>query len=179
MEKITKIFVALAFTASASLADDMLIVDTSGSLANKQKEVRAVVNQYLKKSIKVLAFNSSPYFVKHERELNFNGDTALSLALNKVQTENINFLTIVTDGLPNDEEESIKVANRLKQQGVKICAVFISDNSEIPKTFNLIADRSFIISDVNKALDTCSDSVKQELGYQAIQKTVELDKYTF
>ena len=180
MKTINKYLTTLVLLSSVAIANNLLVVDTSGSLLGHEKEVQEIVKKYLKKSGKVLAFNSSPYFIKKAEELNFTGGTALSLALEKVKSENVDFLTIITDGLPNNEAKSIEVANELKQQGIKICGVFVSNDSKVPNTFELIADKTFVIKDINKALELCNDSVKNNLlGLEAIHKSVLADKYVF
>jgi nucleoside-triphosphatase THEP1 len=180
MKTIIKIFVTLLLMISATNARELLMIDTSGSVSGNAKEVKEIVRKYLKTSGEVLAFASSPYFVKNENELTFGGGTALSLALKKVQSLGVNYLTIVTDGEANNENESIRIANELKRQGVKICGVYVSNGSAIPKSFKLIADRTYGVSQINKALDVCNDSVKQELiGREAVHKSIQADKYVF
>lgn len=181
MKMLNKYVTTLALLSSVTLANNLLIVDTSGSLSGHEKEVKTIVQKYLKKSGKVLAFSDSPYFIKNEDELNFRGGTALSLALRKVKSENVDFLTIVTDGMPNNEQASIQIASELKQQGIKICGVYVNSNdSKVPNTFNLIADKTFVIKDINKALELCNDSVRNELlGLEAVHKSVEANKYVF
>ncbi len=180
MRRLSKLLTTLALFSSVVLANDILIVDTSGSLSGHQTEVKKIVQKYLKTSGKVLAFNSVPYFIKSESELNFTGSTALSRALEEVKSEDVDFLIIVTDGLPDNETKSIKVANELKQRGVKICGVFVSNTSTVSNTFNLIANKTFMVSDVNKALELCNESVKLELIWEgAIHKSVKADRYVF
>lgn len=178
--KLIKIALILFISISTSMAKDLLIVDTSGSLSANEKEVRSVTHKYLQTNQDVLAFADQPYFIKDESELEFGGGTALSLALERVKTLDVDYLTIISDGVPNNEEEAIRIAKTLKDTGIKICGIYISDTLTVPDTFKIIADRTFAINEIHKALEYCDDSVREELlGTQAQHKVVDGDKYVF
>lgn len=175
---ISIVLVALVMLTQLN-ARDLLMVDTSGSVESNAKELKNIVRKYLRTSKNVLAFNSKPYFVQSENELSFGGSTALSLALKKVQPLGIDFLIVLTDGSPDNPEKSIAMARKLRDSGVTICGVYVSDSLEVPKTFELIADKTFAVNQFNDAVTNCTDIRQDLMGTEAISKSVDADKYAF
>ena len=171
------IVVALGFPL---FAKELLLVDTSGSVASHTTEVTQMVRNYLKTHRNVLAFSSKPYFVKSEKDLEFGGSTALSLALDEIEPIGSNFyITIVTDGEPDNSTKTIKSAQRLKKLGVKICAVYVNNNFNVPDVLSAIADKTFSVNQFSKAIHECS-AIKDELiGVEAVHKHVDINKYQF
>ena len=179
MKKIINITLAVLVLWTHLSAKDLLMVDTSGSVKSSKEEVKSIVHRYLKQHDNVLAFASKPYFVKSEDDLSFGGGTELSLALKKIQPLGIDFLVIVTDGIPNEPEEAIKIAKELKNSGVTICGIYVSDSLDVPQTFEMIADRTFAVTQFNQAITHCTNIREDLMGIEAIHKSVNADKYVF
>jgi len=179
MNKIINILLLLLVVHSTVAAKDLLLVDVSGSTKSKAQEVRIVVQKYIETGGKVLAFSDNVFEIKHADDLIFNGNTNLSLALEKVKSLNIDYLTIVSDGLPMDEDKSIKIAKELKNSAVTICGIFISDSLVVPTTFKIIANQTYAFSEYSKAIAHCADMKFELMGKQAKQKSVDINKYTF
>lgn len=179
MKKIINITLVILVLLTHVSAKDLLLVDTSGSVQSRKEDVKTIVHKYLKKYDNVLAFASKPYFVKSEDDLSFGGGTALSLALKKVQPLGIDFLVIVTDGIPDEPEEAIKIAKELRSSGVTICGVYVSENLDVPATFEMIADKTFAVTQFNQAISHCTNIRDDLMGIEAIHKSVDADKYIF
>ena len=180
MRRLRSILIVVAVLGVSLSAKDLLIVDTSGSVTSHAQEVTEMVRSYLKTHQNVLAFSSKPYFVKSEKDLQFGGSTALSLALDEIEPIGRNFyITIVTDGEPDNNLEAIKAAHKLRKSGVKICAVYVSNNHNVPEVLNAIADKTFSVNQFSKAIYECS-AIKDELiGVEAVHKHVDINKYQF
>ena len=180
MKRVISIVMVMLLMLTQLNAKDLLVVDTSMSVKSKAQEVKNIVHKYLKGSDKnVLAFSSDPYFIKSEDELVFRGSTALSLALKKIQPLGIDYLIIVTDGSPDNPEEAIVMANKLKDSGVTICGVYVSDTLEVPEAFEKITDKTFAVNQFNQAIAHCTDIRQDLIGTEAIHKSVDADKYVF
>lgn len=179
MKKIIRILLLTLLVWTHLNAKEMLIIDVSGSIEPHAKEVKQMVHQYLENHTMVLAFASKPYFIKNEDELSFEGSTALSLALEKVQSLRMDFITIVTDGSPDNVEKSTAMAKKLKDRGTKICAVYVGEGLKVPKVFSVIADKTFAINQFKLAVSRCTEAREQLIGIEAMHKSVNIDKFVF
>ncbi len=179
MRRVIK-YIAIVLSLLMQLeAKDMLLVDTSGSVESNAQEVKDMVHKYLRTNKNVLAFASKPYFVKDEDDLVFGGGTALSLAFAKVESLGVDFLIVVTDGIADNSAKAVAMAKKLKNSGVTICGVYVSESLEIPEEFSKIADKTFAVNQFNKAVKHCTDIREDLMGREATHKTVDADKYLF
>jgi len=179
MRRVIKCTVLVLSVLMQLQAKDMLLVDTSGSVEPSAQEVKNMVHKYLRTNKNVLAFASKPYFVQEEGDLVFGGGTALSLAFEKVKSMGVDFLIVVTDGMADNPAKAIAMAKKLKNNGVTICGVYVSENLEIPEEFAKIADKTFAVNQFNQAVKHCTDIREDLMGKEATHKTVDADKYLF
>lgn len=183
LQKIIKILIALLMIMNISSAKDLLLVDTSGSMNNfKTKEsVVQIVDSYLGIREKVLGFNDTVYEVKETKDLKFNGGTNLAKAFNYIYSLDIDYVVLITDGIPSNKLKALRASKKLKEKGVKVCGVYVSkEDTTIPKILEKISDQLFVTSNLNQIFTLCSNSVKNRLlGKTAVKKSVNINKYDF
>jgi hypothetical protein len=175
---LNKVILIVALSIYIFANDEVLILDTSGSLSNISTvvEIKKLTERYLIKGKSIIAFNDDSYPVKSINDLRFGGGTATAKALESVLNANYRYVVIVTDGDSNDNDATIKQANLLKAKGIKICSVFLSSSgANIPETLVKISDKVFLSKDVAGAFSMCSSSkIKEQiLGTSAVIKIVD------
>lgn len=151
--------------SSMSYGDDILLLDTSGSLSTQkvQSEVISVASTYISEKKDVLGFSDEIYPINKIKDIQFSGSTNLSAALKEAGEANYDYIVLVTDGEPNSEQNTIVEAMKLKDKGIKICSVFVSDSNRIPLVLAKISDEIFYTKDILSSLNLCNDEVKEKL----------------
>jgi uncharacterized protein YegL len=148
-----------------------------------KQEVKGVVAKYIGTSNEIIGFNDTVYMIKNEADLRFGGGTNLSLALKEAQTKQARFVTILTDGIPNDVSATIQASETLKNNNTVICSVFVSSDSniEIPDVLKQISDEVFITNEISKVSKLCSSELKIKLlnAKTAVTKSVDINRYAF
>lgn len=173
--------VLLVATTLFANNDSVFLVDTSGSMSKKviRTKVAKVVDTYLKNDVAVIGFNSVAYDVFNVKDLKFKGNTLLGKALKKSIHHSISYIVIMTDGNPSDKEETLNNAKVLKEQGVKICSIYISENkNKAPKILTDISDAIFVTNDIGKIKKLCGNETRNRLlGKEAVYKVFDETKY--
>ncbi len=182
MFKINKIIViTLVLFGSLYANNDVLILDTSGSMSNTKvvATVKRLTQEYLNKGKSIIAFNDTAYAVHSVDDLNFDGGTATSKALKSVNTKQYRFVVLLTDGDSDNSEATIHEAKLLHEQNVKICSVYLSASSaSIPDVLLKISDQVFQSTNINAAFKMCSGEVRKKLlGIGAVKKTVNPSRF--
>ncbi len=183
MEKlVSKVLFSVALSSYIFASDEVLLLDTSGSLDNPStvKEIKKMTKRYLAKGKSIIAFNDDSYPVNKVDDLKFGGGTATAKGLKSVLNTNYRYVVVVTDGDSDNHSETIKQANLLKARGTKICSVFLSSSgATVPDTLSKISDKVFASTDVAGAFAMCSDSkvVDQLFGKSAVKKTVDDSRF--
>ncbi|MDA7817976.1 hypothetical protein N9A28_07285 [Sulfurimonas sp.] len=151
---------------SASLDKDILLLDTSGSLnhANTVSEIKRITKGYLKDGKSIIGFNDNAYPVNRLRDLKFGGGTSTSKALKAAVDGDYKYVVLITDGQANDSRKTELQARHLKNNGAKLCSVFISNSGKsIPSSLNKMSDQVFLSSNVSSAFNMCSGKVREKL----------------
>ena len=182
MYKINKIMLTtLILLGSLYAQDDVLLLDTSGSMSNTKvvTTVKKLTQEYLDKGKSIVAFNDTAYTVHSVDDLNFDGGTAMSKALKSVNTKQYRFVVLLTDGDADNSEATIHEATLLHEQNIKICSVYLSASSDsIPDVLLKISDQVFQSSNITAAFQMCSGEVKKKLlGIGAVKKTVNPSRF--
>ena len=182
MLKINRIIVVTLILLSSLYAkDDVLLLDTSGSMSNTKvvSTVKKLTQEYLDKGKSIVAFNDTAYTVHSVDDLNFDGGTAMSKALKSVNTKQYRFVVIITDGEADNSEATIHEAKLLHEQNIKICSVYLSASSaSIPDVLFNISDQVFQSSNIKAAFQMCSGEVRKKLlGIGAVKKTVNPSRF--
>ncbi len=160
-----KTLITLAVATSLAFAGDLLLLDTSGSLSTPavQSEIKDIAQHNLDKNQDVLGFSDNVYAVNTVEDVVFGGGTNLSAALSQANALNYDYVVLVTDGEPNNEMKTLHEANLLKENGVKICSVFISVDNRVPLVLAKISDEIFYTQDIKESLNLCSNAVRDRL----------------
>ena len=165
MFKYFKSLVISILLSSLVFADDILLLDTSGSLSTPQvqKEITDIARIHIDLGKDVLGFSDNVYPIDSLQDVKFGGNTNLSAGLKEAYASNYDYVVLVTDGEPNSNEKTIQEAKLLKESGVKICSVFISDQSRVPLVLAKISDEIFFTSDIKESLKLCNADVRERL----------------
>lgn len=179
---ITKILGVLLFCSNLASNDTLVVVDTSGSLDYDvaKKEISKIVDSYLKESVPIIAFNSSVYDIKTVNDLNFGGGTDLAEAYEKTLTFPFTkFVITITDGRPNNDNDTLFYAQELKKRGIKLCTIFLSNKEDTPpNVLKKFSDKIFVTNEFSKVRKLCSNQVKNKLlGLDAVKKSFNENQY--
>ena len=174
---VNKIVMGLLLSCFLNASEDVLLLDTSGSLSNPATvtEIKNLTQKYLSRGKSIIAFGDDTYAVHKVSDLHFGGGTATSKGLKAALDGNYKFIVLITDGDSDNDGETIVQANLLKAKHVKICSVFLSNStSNIPITLSKISDKVFLSENISGAFEMCSDEVRHELlGKGAIKRIVD------
>jgi len=166
------------FTSSLMFANDTtLLVDLSGSMSNRESEIKILVSQYINQKIQIFGFNDKVFELKKISDVYIDGSTNLAKALNKVN--NSKYVILATDGKPDDELAVKNISSQLKQKGVKICSIFLSErNSVVPNILNEISDEIFNSQSLNSAHQLCVKTKEKWISEDSKIINNDIKKFT-
>lgn len=183
MKIIVKTIIIICLITSFVNASDLLLIDTSGSMdqSSIKKPIKEMVKSYLKTSNEVFAFNDDVYKVDNENQLEFNGGTVLSNALEHIYSLDIGYVVLVTDGIPDNENKTLSASKKLKEKDVKICSVYLTNSSgSAPSVLEEISDQLFTTNEIDQVFKLCTSAVKKKLiSGLAVQKRVDTHRFDF
>ena len=154
---------AWLFTAALALqilANEVeVVIDTSGSMGGREKEVLSVLQSLLQKKdsdkIGITLFSNTTQRISHlPKKLTMKGGTNLTGALNEAQKHSPKSVIIFTDGRPNNEKSAATKMQELREKKIVICSAYIGDG-KAPSLLQKYSDEVFTIKDINRSLNKC------------------------
>lgn len=179
MVKLIGTLCSLFVSSMIYASDTIVLMDLSASMFRNEKAVKKLVKDYLKQNIPLIGFNDTAFEIKKEHEVVMGSNTNLTSALKYTNHyKNINYLLIATDGIPNNEDTVRKEISNLKQQGVKICSIYLSkNNSQPPQVIQDISDKVFTSNSLYSAHNMCKKIQKKWVAEMA--KKINNDETKF
>ncbi len=186
MKKFTmKMLLVMVTVIAVYGADTVVILDTSGSVAPFEKDIKHIVEDSLKKNIPIIGFGSSTYSIRSISDIKIGGSTALSQAItyvnNKYSNSGVKMVVIYTDGVPNDPKASVRASLELRQNSnIRICTSYIANNKIVPDVMRKISNKIFIGS-ANDAIKHCNSKRVREIliGKRAVVEHHDVHKFDF
>ena len=136
-----------------------VVIDTSGSMSGREREVLGVLQSLLQKKdsnkIGITLFNNTTQRISHvPKKLTMHGGTNLTGALNEAKRHNPKSIIILTDGRPNNEKSAAAKMQELRDQKIVICSAYIGDG-KAPSLLQKYSDEVFTVKDINDSLNKC------------------------
>jgi len=168
MERVVLTFmmvcVFLLNSSSLALPPQLVIgIDVSGSMMKRYNQMLDMIH-LLKEKLKVpyemYAFSDSCQRLRTEKDIIIGGGTATSTFFNEVLKDKRGLpkaIVMITDGFPNAEDApiAVKLADKLRKKGVKICVAFLDKNQQETEFLRKIADVRIFEDNMIEALQKC------------------------
>lgn len=171
----TLAFIPLIAVATLMANNIEVLVDTSGSMKGREKEVIEAI-EYIKNKksdIGITLFNNNTKRVNLNNitNLKMNGGTNLSGALVEVEKNNPKGIIVITDGKPNDVNKTKQIMQKLRQKNIVICSAYIGQGI-IPNILKQNSDAAFTIKNINDSINKCFTTPKLQ---QVIQPVIKVE----
>lgn len=168
-------FIPLIAVATLMANNIEVLVDTSGSMKGREKEVIEVIKNIKNKKsdIGITLFNNVTKRVNSNNITNFimSGGTNLSGALIEVEKYNPKGIIVITDGRPNDANKTKQIMQELRQKNIVICSTYIGKGT-IPTILRDNSDVAFTIKNINDSINKCFTSPELQ---QVIKPVVKVE----
>lgn len=162
--------------------NEIVLVDMSGSMGTEIiiKSIKKVVAEYLKNGARVYGFNANIKQINTIDEIIMRGGTNLLNALELIESKHkqLKYLILITDAKVNESNAILSVSNEMKKNGVKICSIYLSQNSsKVPKILLDISEELFETNNINSAFKRCKLKIREFREEHAKKIDVDDDEY--
>jgi hypothetical protein len=160
----------------------VLLIDGSGSMKGKEKEIKTMTRELLNKhnDIDIYLFNDTIKAIEKKDidDIDLSGGTNLSFALEYLMKKKRfpKALILLTDGRPNNAKKVDQAIKKLKNHSkTVICSSFIGDGNK-PEILTKISDVSIVQSSLTASLGECLNhaKIKEALPFSFREETEKL-----
>lgn len=164
---------AVLFARTALMIDVSSSMDTNG---NKEK-IEQVIKKYRSShEHDVYTFSNSVTKVDSSYNITFGGGTSISNAIKHISLQkDITLMFLLTDGQPSSKQATLNAFDESKKR-LKICTIFLSNNSTIPQVLDDISSKVFSVYQIDQAFENC-ERVKYKMLNELIIENKEQEAF--